>query len=222
MHQPITAIMCTGGIDSTTLLYLEKEKKPIPITIDYGQVVFSKQVETLQYHIKKLNLPSLVVLTINFFDWQKKPGLFLPGYVPTEEAPLEDWDKLRYADFFVEGRNLIMLSYAIAYCSSHKIDELLTGYLYGKEEWENRRSYKLMTGDNSPQFVDTMNLVTNVGFSHQVRIRAPFYESRWDKKDIISIGKQIGVDYKKTYSCYFDPPCGKCDNCLLRKQLNID
>lgn len=114
---------------------------------------------------------------------------------------------------------MIMMAYAISFCSAHKIDELLTGYLYGKEEWKNRRTYKLMTGDNSPQFVDMLNLMSGVGFSHQVRIRAPFYESSWDKQEVHSIGEMLGVDFTKTYSCYFTPECGKCDNCLLRKEI---
>lgn len=221
MHKPNTAIMVTGGIDSTTLLYKYKELNPFPVTVDYGQVVFPIQVEMLNYHIKKLNLLPLVTIKIEFQAWQKQPGLFTPGFTPSEENPLEDWDKLRYQNFFVEGRNLIMMSYVLAWCSTFKIDELLTGYLYGKEEWKKRRTVKLLTGDNSPQFVDMMNLLTQVGFSHQVRVRAPFYESRWDKTDIVNWGKEQGIDYSKTYSCYFDPPCGVCDNCLLRKNLNI-
>jgi 7-cyano-7-deazaguanine synthase len=43
------------------------------------------------------------------------------------------------------------------------------------------------------------------------------------KKEIITHGLDIGVDYSKTHSCY-DPiikngetySCGKCDSCLLR------
>lgn len=218
MYKPKIAIMCTGGIDSTTLLYNFADQKPVPITVDYGQVAFEKQVEMLQFHIKKLGLPELVIIKINFPEWQRKPGLFTSDYIPSEEAPLEDWDKLRYADFFIEGRNMIMVAYAMAYCSAHKIDELLTGYLYGEVEWENRRTYKLMTGDNSPQFVDMMNLLSQVGFSHQIRIRAPFYEQKMAKLDVINLGKSLGVDYNMTYSCYFIPACGVCDNCLLRKE----
>jgi 7-cyano-7-deazaguanine synthase len=221
MHIPTTAVMVTGGMDSTALLYFLKENGILatPITVNYGQVAFNKQVEMLNFHIEKLNLPELVVIDIKYHDWQSKPGLFTPEYTPKENSPLEDWDKLRYKDFFVEGRNLIMVSYAMAYCSAHKIDELLAGYLYGEKEWEKRRTYKLMTGDNSPQFVDMMNLLSNVGFTHQVRFRAPFYEERLSKQDVFKYGKNIGLDYTKTYSCYFIPACGVCDNCLLRKDI---
>lgn len=221
MYKTKTAIMCTGGIDSTTLLYMNKEKNPMPITVDYGQVAFQKQVEMLQYHIEKLGLPALQIIKINFPEWQRKEGLFKTGYKPDENAPLADWEELRYADFFVEGRNQIMLSYVMAFCSVNKIDEILTGYLYGEEEWTMRRSYKLMTGDNSPQFVDAMNQLSSMGFSHQLRIRAPFYEQYLSKLDVFQLGKELNINYKMTYSCYFIPACGVCDNCLLRKNLNI-
>lgn len=213
------AILCTGGIDSTILLCKYAKYKPIPITVNYGQYAFTKQVELLQYHIKKLKLPDLVTIDVHLHDWQKTGGLFTPGYIPNENNPLEDWDDLRYQDFFVEGRNMLMVGYALAYCSSKKIDTLYAGYLYGKEEWQNRRSYKLMTGDNSPQFVDMMNLLAGVGLSHQVRFQAPFYEARMDKAAVIELGKTLGINFAYTYSCYFVPACGICDNCLLRKKL---
>ena len=211
--------MATGGIDSTVLLHMFKDSNPTPISVDYGHVAFAKQVEMLEHHIKTLSINPLQIIKISFGEWQKTKGLFTPNYTPNENKPLEDWDKLRYQDFFIEGRNMIMLAYALAYCSANKIDELLVGYLYGEEEWEKRRTYKLMTGDNSPQFVDMMNLLSNVGLSHQVRIRAPFYERHWSKKDVIAKGKELGVNFEKTYSCYFIPECGVCDNCLLRKEL---
>jgi len=222
MHRAKKAIMVTGGMDSTTLLYQEKDNFPIPITVNYGHVAFPKQIEMLDFHLAKLGLKDdLVQIDINFPEWQRRSGLFTPGYSPDENSPLEDWDELRYKNFFIEGRNMIMMAYAIAYCSAHKIDELLTGYLYHETEWEKRRSYKLMTGDNSPQFVDVMNLASMLGFSHQVRVRAPFYEGRLSKKDVFKLGCVLEIDYSKTHTCYFVPACGKCDNCLLRKELGV-
>jgi len=209
-------------MDSTVLMYeqVKRGDKPLILTTNYGQDAFSKQVELLTHHAHVLGGLQIDILEMPVFPWQKKgEGLFTPGYVSHEEDPLGDWDKLRYEETFVEGRNMIMIAYALAYCSAHKIDELLVGYLYGKEEWQKRRTYKLMTGDNSPQFVDMMNMLTGVGLSYQTRIRAPFYERHWDKRDVYQFGCTLDVDFAKTHSCYFVPACGKCDNCLLRKQI---
>lgn len=227
MAKRTKAVMVTGGMDSTALLHmLSQDDRDITlITVDYGQTALQKQIDNIEFHANELGIKNkLVVLTMPIYDWQKKPGLFTEGYTPTEESPLEDWDKLRYENFFVEGRNMLMVSYAMAYCSAHKIDELYAGYLYGDEEWTKRRTIKLLTGDNSPQFVDGMNIMSQMGFSHQVRLKAPFYDMSFNKKDVYEfIGLQFGIDYSKTYSCYFTPePCGVCDNCLLRKEIGID
>ncbi len=219
MHDRKVAVMATGGIDSTVLLYqaVEVGEKPRIITIDYGHIAFPRQRELLERHAVRLGLMPPETIDVQFKPWQCAPGLFTPEFVPPEVAPLEEWDKLRYENFFIEGRNLIMVTYALAWCSVQKIDELRVGYLYMPSEWDNRRSYKLITGDNSPHFVDMVNLLTLVGFSHQTRLRAPYHESRWDKNDTIREGRRLGIDLENdTYSCYFIPPCGVCDNCLLR------
>ena len=224
MHKAKTAIMVTGGMDSTTLIY-EARRQGLDvtlITVDYGHDAFAKQIEMLTWHMKQLKIPEdrLITIPIRFPEWQREPALFTKGYKPAEDTrPLEEWDQLRYKEFFVEGRNQIMVSYAMAYCSAHKIDELWTGYLYHESEWEKRRSYKLLTGDNSPQFVDMMNLLSQLGFSHQIRIRAPFYENRLSKADVFKLSQKLGVDHDHTHTCYFVPACGKCDNCLLRAEL---
>lgn len=220
MHDRTIAIMATGGIDSTVLLYqaVQNGEHPKVITVDYGHRAFSKQQELLQVHTRRLGLDPPITIPIQYQDWQRLPGLFEESFAPTENDPLADWDKLRYENFFIEGRNLIMVAYALAWCSVNKIDELRTGYLYAPVEWEKRRSYKLITGDNSPHFVDMMNLISLTGFSHQVRIRTPFYELRWDKNDTVREAKRLGIDIEnETHSCYFVPACGVCDNCLLRK-----
>jgi 7-cyano-7-deazaguanine synthase len=213
-----TAIIATGGIDSTVLIYkaVKEGRKPTVITINYGHVAFKKQEELLNYHIKELNLDPLIIIDIEYKDWQKTAGLFTLGYIPQIE---DTNDSLRYKEFFIEGRNSIMVLYALAYCSKNKIDELQAGYLYSEEEWNNRRTYKLITGDNSPQFVDIINQLSYLGFSYQVRFRAPYYEERMGKEEVIELGKKLNIDLiNKTYSCYFDIPCQTCDNCQLRKK----
>ena len=221
MHKPNTAIMTTGGMDSTVLMYEQAKAghDPLLITVDYGHIAFKKQLELITWHADHLNLRKPVVIDIEYKAWQKTAGLFDEGYKPNEENPLEEWDKLRYKNFFIEGRNMIMIAYVFAYCSTYQIDEVLAGYLYASIEWQSRRTYKLMTGDNSPQFVDAMNNLTSMGLSHQTRLRAPFYERHLDKADVYEIGTQLGVDFSKTYSCYFIPECGVCDNCRLRAKI---
>lgn len=40
------------------------------------------------------------------------------------------------------------------------------------------------------------------------------------KSDIARLGKELGVDYSKTYSCYKgrEKHCGKCGTCVERRE----
>lgn len=221
-------IMATGGMDSTVLLYestLHDKVKPLIVTVDYGHLAFKKQIEMIQHHADRLELDPSRIITINYGDWQKRTPLFTGSGLqdpdadhPTKADRVFSEQRMRYAEMFVEGRNLIMAAYCMAYASSIGADELWAGYLRSPAEWANQRAYKMITGDNSPQFVDAMNTMSFMGFSHQVRMRAPYYERRMSKDDVAELGFLLGVDFSLTHSCYWPDPCGKCDNCILRKK----
>ena len=54
----------------------------------------------------------------------------------------------------------------------------------------------------------------------RVRIHAPLI--RLSKAEIVKLGRELGLDFSLTHSCY-DPdaagrPCGQCDSCLLRRK----
>lgn len=223
--KPLTrAILATGGMDSTTLIYKSVSEgiKPVLLSVDYGHAAFGRQIEMLQHHIDKLGLDPVVVIPVPYLGWQAKEGLFTGTSVNEDNDNPHGDDlfteqRMRYAENFIEGRNLIMVAYCMAYASAHKIDELWAGYVRGASEWANQRAYKMFTGDNSPQFVDMLNLIAFTGFTRQVRIRAPYYEERMGKNEVVALGRELGVDYTKTHSCYWPDACGKCDNCILRK-----
>lgn len=225
-------ILVTGGMDSTALMYeaVHAGHAVHPITVDYEHTAFAKQEELIRWHLEKLKglayrrIFPLKIININFHPFQRySPALFDSTYKCDEKDPLNEYGDMRYIKSLVEGRNAIMVLYAIGFCAALEIDELWAGYLYGKEEWKKRFSVKLLLGDNSPQFVDVINTLSLMGFSYPVRFRAPFYERRLDKEEVYEIGKEYGLNYSKTHSCYFPTPCHKCDNCLLRDAiLNAD
>lgn len=212
------AILATGGIESTLLMYRHKNQNPYLISINYGQLAWDIQKKLVLYHKKNLSLSSeFIEIKIQFHDWQKEQGLFKKKFIPTEKNPLKSWNEIPHTGFFIEGRTSIMFCYAMAYCSSNNIKELLTGFEYEADEWDNLRSVKCISDDCSPHFLDTINILAMSGFSNVVRVRAPFFEERKDKKATMQECKDRGIDLDKTYSCYFWPgPCEKCENCLLR------
>jgi 7-cyano-7-deazaguanine synthase in queuosine biosynthesis len=223
-------MLVTGGMDSTAMMYMAMNRVGLeihPITVDYEHSAFYKQKALVEWHIEELRrrkleatIKTLQNIDVQFHHFQRhSEALFDPTYKCEEVDPLKEWDKMRYEKELVEGRNAIMVLYALGYCASMQLDELWAGYLYSEEEWKHRFSVKLLLGDNSPQFVDTMNTLSMMGFSRPTRFRAPFYEQRLSKEDVFLIGRGYSIDYSKTHSCYFPVPCNKCDNCLLRNDI---
>lgn len=72
-----------------------------------------------------------------------------------------------------------------------------------------------------------MERLIDIGTKGRVKLRTPFKGEI--KRDIVSVGKELGVPYKLTYSCYKGniPNCGKCGTCIDRakafkeKDINI-
>ncbi|MGI8671905.1 MAG: 7-cyano-7-deazaguanine synthase, partial [Luteitalea sp.] len=65
----------------------------------------------------------------------------------------------------------------------------------------------------------TARLATRAGVGGtDFRIHAPL--QHMTKAEIIRRGRQLGLDYGLTLSCYVPDaagrPCGRCDSCLLR------
>jgi 7-cyano-7-deazaguanine synthase len=75
------------------------------------------------------------------------------------------------------------------------------------------------------KFIKTFEQAANLGTKSgvegkRIKIHTPLI--LLTKAEIIGKGRELGVDYSLTHSCY-DPDekgraCGKCDSCLLRKK----
>jgi 7-cyano-7-deazaguanine synthase len=72
--------------------------------------------------------------------------------------------------------------------------------------------------DCRPAFYEAMNEAIRRGTKDDsgIAVKAPFIELK--KKDIVLMGKSLGVPFEKSWSCYKDGAraCGRCDSCALR------
>jgi len=64
------------------------------------------------------------------------------------------------------------------------------------------------------------NLATKAGVEGRQALKIHTPLIALSKAEIVRLGRELGVDYSLTSSCY-DPspmgaPCGQCDSCLLR------
>jgi 7-cyano-7-deazaguanine synthase len=76
--------------------------------------------------------------------------------------------------------------------------------------------------DCRAEFVEAMSEATKAGTFPGIEILAPY--TNITKADIARKGKELGIDYSKTWSCYKgeDVHCGKCGTCVERKEALRD
>lgn len=116
---------------------------------------------------------------------------------------------------YVPARNTIFLSFALAWAEVLGAYDIFIGV--------NVLDYSGYP-DCRPEFIEAFQRMANLatayamGDKQGIKIHTPLIYS--SKSDIIRKGRELGVDYSLTISCY-DPladgrPCGRCDSCLLR------
>jgi 7-cyano-7-deazaguanine synthase len=116
---------------------------------------------------------------------------------------------------YVPARNTIFLSYALAWAEVLGAADIFVGV--------NALDYGGYP-DCRPEYIAAYermaNLATRAGVEGRValRIRTPLIALR--KREIVALGRELGVDFGVTRSCYDPTPdgraCGRCDSCLLR------
>jgi len=196
-------VLLSGGLDSTTTLYLAKKKyKCLCLIVDYGQrhkkeIRLAKKVSEkakCDFRIIKVMLPwgcsSLI-------DKSKK----IPYHRSANIGK-------RIPSTYVPGRNTVFLSYALSFAESIKAKKIFIG--------ANSLDYSGYP-DCRPEYFDNLNKVFKVGtINRNIRIEAPLIYKT--KKEIVELGIKYKVPFGLTWSCYSGGkhPCGKCDSCLLR------
>ncbi len=116
---------------------------------------------------------------------------------------------------YVPARNTVFLSIALAWAEVLESSDIFIGV--------NALDYSGYP-DCRPEYIEAFekmaNLATKAGVEGRTHVRIHTPLIALSKAGIITLGRQLGVDYSLTHSCY-DPdsagrPCGGCDSCLLR------
>ena len=127
-----------------------------------------------------------------------------------------DIDADEIPDTYVPARNILFLSYALAYAESSGANDIFIG--------ANAVDYSGYP-DCRPEFFEAFKVMADRGTKSGAEgkgftIHTPIIDMT--KPEIIQEGTRLGVDYSLTHSCY-DPSeegfsCGSCDSCILRHQ----
>jgi 7-cyano-7-deazaguanine synthase len=207
--------LLSGGLDSSTCLALARRDgyECYALSFDYGQ-----------RHRIELQAAARIAESLGAAEhWTAMIDLRMFGQsaltsdvdVPKGRSEAEMGKEIPVT--YVPARNTIFLSFALAWAEVLEAADIFIGV--------NALDYSGYP-DCRPEYIHAYermaNLATKAGVEGRTRLKIHTPLIRLSKGEIVKLGRQLGVNFALTHSCY-DPdasgrPCGLCDSCLLRRK----
>lgn len=199
-----TILILSGGMDSVTLLYDKAERIALAVSFDYGSNHNAREIEMAALHCEKLDIEHLII-PLGFMGEYFKSSL-LEG---ADAIPSGHYAADNMKSTVVPFRNGIMLSVAAGLAESRGLRHVMMA---------NHGGDHTIYPDCRPEFVNAMNEAIKTGTFPGITLLSPYVDMT--KGEIALRGKQLGVDYSLTYSCYRggELHCGTCGTCVERKE----
>ena len=197
-------IVVSGGMDSITLLYDMQDRIALGVSFDYGSNHNAREIPFAEMHCKRLGIKHITI-KLDFMHQYFKSSL-LSG---AEAIPEGHYDDENMKSTVVPFRNGIMLSIAAGIAESNGLKNVMIA---------NHAGDHAIYPDCRPEFIKAMDEATVAGTYENVHVLAPY--TNITKADIARRGKQLGIDYTETWSCYKggEKHCGRCGTCTERKE----
>lgn len=197
-------LIYSGGLDSTTLLYECRDSIRLAVSFDYGSKHNAKEIACAVENCSRLGIRHLVI-PLEFIGRYFRSDLLLGG----GEIPEGSYDDENMKSTVVPFRNGIMLAVAAGLAESYDLDTVLLA---------NHGGDHAIYPDCRPEFIEAFDAAARAGTYNGVRILSPYCDIT--KRDIALRGRELGIDYSLTWSCYKggDAHCGRCGTCTERKE----
>lgn len=199
----------SGGIDSTTLLWMEKQRadaEVIAVSFDYGQ-----------RHKRELEAAAVIADGAGVEHIVCEIYVPLPGSSQTDETvdvPEGHYEDKTMRKTVVANRNMIFLSCAAGIAVSRGARAVFYGAHAGDHA---------VYPDCRPEFVEAVQEAVNLGNypDQRLQVIAPFVSTT--KTDIVRLGAELGAPLNMTWSCYKGGTthCGKCGTCVERREAFV-
>ena len=213
MNELRAVVLLSGGLDSTTVLAIAKSQGFVcnALSFRYGQR-HKVELDRAREVAERMGVERHVIVD---FDLRQFGGSALTSdiEVPKERSAADMSHGIPIT--YVPARNTIFLSFGLAWAETLGSSDIFIGV--------NALDYSGYP-DCRPEYIEAYermaNLATKAGVegTQKLKIHSPLVHMT--KAQIVQKGRELGVDYSITSSCY-DPapdgaPCGKCDSCVLR------
>ncbi|AVQ45397.1 7-cyano-7-deazaguanine synthase QueC [Clostridium botulinum] len=208
MNKEKAIVVFSGGQDSTTCLFWAKKKykEVIAVSFDYNQK-HKLELECAKDICKKYNIEHKI-LDLNLLNQLAPNSLTRQDITVDKSAPKEG-----VPNSFVDGRNLLFLSFVAVFAKQRGINAIITGV-----------SQSDFSGypDCRDVFIKSLNVTLNLAMDYEFEILTPLM---WiNKAETWKMAYDLGVlDIVKeeTLTCYNGikaDGCGECPACKLRKK----
>ena len=205
-------VLLSGGLDSTTVLALAIPRgyRVHALSVRYGQR-HAPEIEAARRIAERYGVEHRVVDV----DLRAIGGSALTAEIPVPKGRSEAERTDGIPVTYVPARNTVLLALALAWSEVVGAADIFIGV--------NAIDYSGYP-DCRPAFLAAFERLASVATKAavegtlRVRIHAPLIDLT--KREIIALGRSLGVDYAPTISCYDPDPsgaaCGRCDACQLR------
>lgn len=207
-------VLVSGGLDSATALAEARAVgfSPHALTFSYGQR-HAVEVEAARRVARAIGVVRHVELAI---DLQAFGGSALTSDIDVPKDRTAEAMSGGIPVTYVPARNTVFLSLALAWAETLGAFDIFVGV-----NCVDYSGYPDCRPDYLRAFEALANLATRAGVEGlgSFKIHAPLLALT--KEQIIVRGRELGVDFSLTHSCYDPTPdgcaCGRCDSCRIRR-----
>ncbi len=204
-------VLLSGGLDSCTCMAVAKSKgyEVYPISFNYHQrhIIELEGARKIAAYFK---VPRHLIIETNMDA--------IGGSALTDshiDVPEGDVNRKDVPPTYVPARNMIFLSYAMAYAETLGASHVYIGV--------NSVDYSGYP-DCRPEFIQRFQALADFATTatavqgKKITIETPL--QYLSKGEIVKLGVKLGAPYQFTHSCYKggEKACGVCDSCKLRLQ----
>ena len=207
--------LASGGVDSTTTMAvaIKEGYRVHALSFDYGQR-HRCELDAAKTAVRSLGITDHIVAAI---DLRVFGGSALTADIDVPKNRGAHRMSKGIPVTYVPARNTVFLSFALAWCEVLGIQDIFIGV--------NAVDYSGYP-DCRPEYLEAFermaNLATKAGVEGESRYRVHAPLLHMTKAEIIRTGRDAGVDFSLTHSCYDPSPeglaCGGCDSCILRRK----
>ena len=211
-------VLLSGGMDSSTALSIAIKEgfECYALTLDYGQR-HQNEINSARNIVKDFIITEHKLVSIDL-------TVFGGSALTDKNIKVPEQASSGIPITYVPARNTIFFSLALAWAEVIEADAIFSGV--------NAIDYSGYP-DCRPEYISAIQELFNIATKitsegKSIEVCAPLINM--DKKEIIKIGIENGVDFSKTVSCYQldrnGKSCGLCDSCRIRlrafKELNLE